>query len=427
MILKLARDQEAQTLPYIAGVILLVVALLMASLAISSLSIEGTNQQAAADSAALAGANVLAKSTQTIEVINFIIWLRNIVLDVLYAVVTIADIASLGSATGLYEIPANFQAATGPAIDGLYAAKEAVKEIAPVYAVGNSIAYIQANNTNGYYGLAVPFPIEFNAPPPTAAERSLKGRIEERNRDIGRAREKMDNVWIEYYKRKNYLKSQGLSADEIKRDEKVIELLQSGREISGRVGGLTSSRNKWSKELAALEAKRGKYFRAGQDGLVAIVVHQSTSVPYSAWLGGQDTGFNVAIAAAKAQKGRAGVVVGQSALRNLFAGTPVLKQLSGALTWLLDALNIFGRNTESLGEKYGVVGRYFVKALKKLNLVPPEITETRPVLTNTKAVTRNTIDSQLGGLVGKVKKMLNTIHTIENKYGKKSIPDGFQL
>jgi len=427
MILRLAHEQRAQTLPFVAGVILLIVVLLMVSLSISSLSVEETNQQAAADSAALAGANVLAKSTQTIEIINFIIWLRNIILDVLYAAVTIADIASLGSATGLYELPANFQAATGPAIDGLYSAKEAVKEIAPVYAVGNSIAYIQANNTNGYFGLAMPFPVDLNAVPPTAVERSLKGRIEERNHEIGSARQRMDKVWIEYYKRKNYLKNKGLSADEIRRDEKIIELLHEGRKKSGRVGGLTSSRNKWSRKLSALEAKRGKYFKAGQDGLVAIVVHKSTNIPFSSYFGGQKTGFNVAVAAAKAKGGKAGIVVGQEAIKNLFASTPVLSQAGGALAWLLDALNIFGRKTESLGNKYGIVGRYFVKVLKKLNLVPPKITEMRPALTNTKAVTRNTIDSQLGGLVGKVRRMLITINSIENKYGKRVLPDGWQL
>ncbi len=427
MILKLVRDQEAQTLPFVAGVILLIMALLMTSLAISSLSIESTNQQAAADSAALAGANVLAKSTQTIEIINFIIWLRNFILDVLYTTVTIADIASLGSVSGLYEIPVNFQTATSSAMDGLYEAKEVVKEIAPVYAVGNSIAYIQANNTNGYYGLAVPFPMRLQAPPPTAAERSLKGRIEARSREIGRARMVMDKVWIAYYQRKNYLKKQGLSADEIRRDEKIIELLRAGRKKSGRVGGLTSSRNKWSKELDALEAKRGKYFKAGQDGLVAIVVHQSTDIPFSSWLGGQKTGFNIAVSAAKVQSGGAGIVVGQDAIKNLFAGTPVLAQTGGALTWLLDALNIFGRKVDRLGGKYGFIGRYLVKGLKKINLVPPKITETRPVLTNTKKVTRNTIDSQLGGLVGKVRKMLSTIHKLEKKYGKQMVPDGFQL
>lgn len=400
----------------------MIAAVVFLSLVVSSISLERTDQQATADSSALAGANALAKGIQTIKLINFIIWSRNITLEVLYIAAVIATIATLGSAYALFEIPLKFEKATQSAVAALEKAKQITKEITPAYAVGSSVAYIQANGDGNNYGIAIPFPLDFNVNVPSAEERQLKERIINEEHRLNDARALMADAWVTYYDRKNMLKK-----DEIVKDQQLKNLRKIAEDKSGSVGGLTSQRNKLSKELDRLEGKRGRFFNAGIDGMVAIVGHSSTVVPFSSFFGGRQTGFNVALSAAKAAEGKADFVIGQEAVKNLSAKVPVLNQVGGTLIWFIDAINITGRNVDNLGDRYGSVGGTVVAALNRLNLVPPDITEVRPALTNIQEVTKNTFGNRISDLTGQVREMIRTVKDIEKKHDKKVLPDGFEI
>lgn len=422
MILKIAQHQQAQTLPFVAAVIFLIFVVLLVSLAMSSVSLERTNQQAAADAASLAGANVLAKGVQLIKLVDFIVWMRNAVLETLYIAATIATIATLGSASALFEVPISFDKATQGAVIALERTKEVIKEITPIYAVGNSVAYLQANNANNYYGLAVPFPLDFSVSKPSAAEEVLKKKIEAKNRELIEARQAMADAWVDYYNRKNEL-----DKEEIATDVLLKRLKKEAEQASGRVGGLTAWRNRYVAELRRLETARGRFFKAGQDGMVAIVFHESSPVPFGSFFSGSETGFNIAVSAAKVEEGEKNFVIGEEAINNLFSKVPVLGRVGEALPWLLDALNIWGGNLRNLGNKYGIVGQFIGQALNRLNLVPPDITEVRPVLAGTQAVAKDTIDSQLGDFIGKVRDLIVKVREIEERFGKKVLPDDFEI
>ena len=109
-------NQQASTLPFIAGIILLVVLITLMSLSMSSISEERTDQQAVADISSLAGANVLARATQHIKIIDYVTWLRNMSQEILYLAATTATIRTGGEARELFTIPQKYEMATQPMI-----------------------------------------------------------------------------------------------------------------------------------------------------------------------------------------------------------------------------------------------------------------------------------------------------------------------
>lgn len=440
MILRLAEEQKAQTMPFIAGIICLVFAVVMFSLAISSLSVERTDQQAAADAAAMAGANALAKTYQTIQLISFFIWLRNMVVDILYVAATIAAIASLGALTEAYDIPSNIHDSTQPAVDLGNKAIAAAKDIAPIYAVANSVIYTNLNNTNNYYGIAVPFPPPDLIHHSSSAEKELNAKIVNKENEIKPLEQEHKQTGKAYIDRKNEVIAQ-IKADPNNKitDEKELEKkadenadvrgVKSDYVASGeQLKGPTQEKSELEKQQAEHIIQEASSKDIGGDGMVAVVVHLTSDVNFMSFFGGKrQTGFDVAVAAAKAQTGDSGKTIGYEAIRNLVSQLPVIgPKAADAIVWLLGTFNKAGESVRELPGNYSPIGSFIGKALDFFGLTPPSLTEIRPTLISANAATGNTINSQLGGLVGTVRGWIGQIESLQGSDSLKVLPEKFR-
>ncbi len=378
-----ARDQRGSTLPLVMGTIFVLILFLFAALAISAITRERVRQQANADIAALSGANAIAKAMETARMIDGTIWVRNVALDVMYLAATIVTIGSAGAGAEAFAVPLRFQQATIKPVEALERARAGVERAAVAYAVLNSAAMVKANGDD-YTGVAIPFPLTPGDSVLGQRQKDLEKMISVYGDRIDRAKSELDETLVDFEKEKALLRRDGLEEKGIKNDLGHKRLLKKVREESGRVGGLTTQRNRRRNELARLA--RNEPFAVGSDGVVAIVYHPSEDVPFSAALGTVSTGRNVAVAAATMVDGPVKETIGDEAIRRLFDGMPAGTSVAGGIDALTDAVNLLGLAARDLPRKYGPLGRYLFTALDRLGLVPPPLNEVRPALTSVEEV-----------------------------------------
>ncbi len=213
----------------------------------------------------------------------------------------------------------------------------------------------------------------------------------------------------------------GFDEKQIAANEEVKTLKSKTHETSGRVGGLTTQRNRRQKELAALK-KGSAVFAGGRDGVVAVVRHGSTPIAFTRPFGGVRTGDNLALAAARVANGPTDAIIGEEALRKLAGRMHVPGAAADSVVWLLESLNIAGGKIRDLERDYGPIGAYLSKAVKTLGLEPPLLTETRPALTSVDSVLTDGSD-----LYGAIKKASAITGELEAKVGVDILPPDFSF
>ncbi len=414
LIERVTSNQQASTLPFIAGIILLVVLITLMSLSMSSISEERTDQQAVADISSLAGANVLARATQHIKIIDYVTWLRNMSQEILYLAATTATIRTGGEARELFAIPQKYEMTTQSAIDRLERSKEKIKEIAPIYAMSASISSIRLNDTNEYYGFSIPFKSDFDLLQPTEKEQELYNKIEIKRVDLKSARQEMADAWVDYYELRAELEN--------KSDIRIIKLRQIAEKKSGRVGGLTSWRNRWTKQLDVLEEERGKYLNVGENGLVAILFHSSTEVPFTSTFGGIETGNNIAMAASR--------VIDDSENLPFKDASYSLVSDGGAgdgQIFTNEAINIISPKIDSSFDRFGVVGNFIYSVVSSLRIDRPNLLQVKPVLSSIGDVSGSTLNSGFYGFMNNAHDFFSQGSLIDDKYEQKILPEDFEL
>ena len=408
--------EDGSTAILMVGVVLFLTVALFAGLATSEMAAERVRQQTSADLGALAGANALSKATQTTRLIDFSVWARNTTLDALYLAATGIAIASAGTGAEAFELPIEFQKTTEGPILKLEAAENTINETAVVYAIANGAIVIKANDSHNF-GLAVPLELGSSTTPMSAAEVDLRRRIkvsEKRGEICGN---KMKEAAKAYYAKKDELIRQGKSAQEIVDDPEVTALKHKVSQFSGGLGGNATQRNRLRKALEKLNKNKGKAF-AGRDGVIGLVYHPSSRLPFSNLFGGIQTGDNAAIAAAAVVDGPPSATIGEEAIRNLLKGARVPAEAADGLNWMAESINVVGDDMRNLEKRYGPIGGLIKKALSGLGLVPPPLTETRPALVS---VDKTLSDSSK--IYGLAKKAVSAVRSLEGKRGVKILPD----
>ncbi len=375
--------ERGSTVPLVVGTIFVLILFLFAALAITAIARERVRQQATADMAALSGANSIAKSMETARVIDGTIWARNVTLDAMYFAATLVTIGSAGAGAEAFAVPLRFQQVTIKPVEALERTRAGVERAAVTYAVLNSAAIVKANGAN-YSGVAIPFPLTPGESMLSQRQKDLKKMISVYGDRIDSAKKDFNKTAIDFEEKKASLHHEGLEENEIKNDPRYKGLLKRVREESGRVGGLTTQRNRRRNELARLA--RNEPFAVGSDGVVAIVYHPSEDVPFSVALGTVSTGRNVAVAAATMVDGPETETIGDEAIRRLFDGMPAGTSVVGGVDALTDAVNLLGSAARELPQEYGPLGHWLYTALDRLGLVPPPLNEVRPALTNVEDV-----------------------------------------
>ncbi len=371
------RDETGSTLPLFIGIVLFSLVLLMVALATTEMTRERVRQQSSADLGALAGANSLSKANETARLIDFSVWARNVTLDALYLAAAIATIGSAGSGAAAFKVPLEFQKATIKPIEVLEKTRTAVCQAAKVHAAINGMSIIKANDQNNS-GLVVPIPLTEGPLGLTQRQKDLGKMIETYGKRIDQAEGEMGDAIMKYENKKGELAGDGLEKKQISSDKTVKEMRARVHETSGRVGGLMSQRNRRRRELRGLDGKNGV---AGlQDKVLAAVYHPSTMVSFTPMLGGVKTGRNIAIAAGTVADGPPDATIGEEGIKELFSGNTALSYMGEGLNRILDSVNWIGNKAKGLGKDYGIIGSYVSKALDKIGVIPPSLTQTRPAL-----------------------------------------------
>lgn len=379
----IGRNEAGSIAPLVVGFAMLVVFLTCAALATAEMAAERSRQQSSADLGALAGANALSKATDTTRLIDAAIYTRNVSLDVMYLAATAVSIASAGTGAEAFEVPARFQKATAEPVAALEKSKTVIGKTAVVYAIANGAVVIKANG--GDTGLAVPLPLTTGLQGPSQAQKDLKKEVDVYNTRIKISTSQMFEVMQAYKAKKDELRGEGLSDEEIRTHDEVKKLKGQVSRSTGRVGGQTSQRNRHQKALAALD-KKSKVFAGGQTGVVAVVYHQSSSIPFTKPFGGLETGNNLALAAARVEDGPDDAVIGEEALSNLLTRAHLPAFAANGATRMMESLNIVGGRIRNLKNDYGLIGGYLGEVLDRLELTPPPLTETRPTLVSVDSV-----------------------------------------
>lgn len=387
--------QAGSITPLLAVVVVVIVFFSLASLAVSEMAAERARQQASADLAALAGAGQLAKAVEKTRAIDGAIWMRNVTLDALYLAASIATLGSAGAGAEAFAIPLKFQKATIRPVEVL----ETVKTGTAAYglaAAGRAGVRIVKENGPQDRGAAVPVILPGSVVGPGQRYKDLEKRIKSYDQRIDQATSEMNDILAAYEKHKSALKSGGLSEKEVRDHPETERLLKKVREGSGRVGGLSTWRNKSRNELSRLSRKG---VLGLPDAVVAGVFHPSTPVPFSGSLGGVETGNNIALAAAAVVDAPANNVIGSDALKRAVAGVPLAGAAAERLDGLLDAVNLFGHRARSQGDNLGVLGGLLNQAIDKLGIVPPPLSEARPSLVSIQDAVGNNLPDEIFQLI----------------------------
>ena len=391
MIRLFSLDDRGQSYPIMAVASLIVFALLSAAVGFGWLALKRAEIQAAADSAALAGANALAKTEMTVASFELAQFTVHLASDFLIAVGGIASY--FGAGVPLLEAGIQLKTYAKTKIDpALNEAKDIANMVGPVYAVADAVAYA---NANGYSGIGIPWPVEGLGSRSSSKSaykdasdyadkiRKLAEKLEEYERRIKEADAKMAMLKATYPD--NYLE---VDADGDGKSD--------FEQAAGSKGGCTTMKRKIEREMQELireerkareEEKKSLLSRipkvtAGRDGIVVVVWGKSERIPFLGLFGGQETGFSVAFSAAKTQSGRA--TIGGSAIEELTRKSPVFGGMaSGLFGTYVDAVGWLYRTKSSTG---GVVGMAVDRALGLIGLDPPNVFERRPVLTSAKEV-----------------------------------------
>jgi len=388
-------SESGSITPLVVGVVLLVIVMTCAALATSEMAAERARQQNSADLGALAGANALSKATNTTRLIDGAIYARNVTLDVMYLAATVVSIASAGTGAEAFEAPAKFQEATEEPVAALEKSKTVIGETAVVYSIANGATIIKANG--GDSGLALPLPLLTGFRDASQAQKDLEREVAVYNARIKISTGQMFDTMQAYKEKVAELKSAGLSDAEIQNRGEIDKLKHQVRESTGRVGGQTSQRNRHQKKLAALRKNSG-VFAGGQTGVVAVVYHRSSAIPFTDPFGGLETGDNLAVAAARVEDGPSEATIGEEALANLFARAHLPDAVANGVDRMMESLNIAGGKLRGLKQDHGPLGAYLSDALDTLDLMPPSLTETRPALASVDSVLKDS--SELYALAG---------------------------
>ncbi len=389
-LLILLGKERGSTMPLFAGVISVLLLFLFSALTMAEMAQERARQQANADLAALAGAGALAKSIETARAIDGAVWARNVTLDAMYLAATVITIGSAGAGAEAFAVPLNFQRVTIKPVETLLSVKAGISEAAILYSVANSARLIKANSHKDF-GAAVPYPLVSESVAPSQRQKDLFKMVTVYDARIDQAIVEMDGVILAYHERQDALGRAGRSEQEIERDLGVRELLGGVREKAGRIGGLTTQRNRRKRELAKLKNTRSGI--AGHDGVVAINFHPDSIIPFSAALGTVGTGDNVAIAAATMVDGPPTATVGTEVLHKVLSGVPVGREIADGMETLIESVNLIGSKTRDLPKTYGPLGAYLRGALLRLGVVPPPLNQVRPALTSVDEVTGGAVSS----------------------------------
>lgn len=421
MIRIFAMDERGQSYPIVAISALLIFALLTATLGIGWLAQRRGELQAAADSAALAGANALAKAEMTISSLDLTQFMAHLAADVLIAVGGfVSYFGGAGApilAKGL-ELKVNVETNLDPKIDK---AKDWIRLVAPIYAVGNAVTYASANGCSGF---AIPWPVD-------GLDGVLSGGYGQGTSDYLERMRELEKKLTDYNRR---IEDADRKMAELKErfpdTYREVDLDNDGHpdfdQASGSKGGSTTWKRKTEEEVRKLAEEQRKAreeekeklleklskMSAGKNGVIAIVWRSSERVPYVSLLGGGTTGLNVAIAGAKTVRGKG--TIGSTAVQELISKSPLLgKALGYSLGNMIDGVGWL-YNTKS-GLQWPI-GPAVDKALSALGLIPPDVFERRPVLTRSAKV----LD------IDNLKTLPAIIESVEKRAGELGIdiPDG---
>ncbi|MCL5291152.1 MAG: pilus assembly protein TadG-related protein [Actinobacteria bacterium] len=384
-------DERGQSYPIVAISIFIIFALLTATVGLGWLALRRSEMQAAADAAALAGANALAKTEMTVATFELAQFTVHLAADFLIAVGGLASYVGVGAPlleSGI-ELKSYAKTKLDPALND---AKDAANMLGPIYAVSNSVTYASAN---GYSGIGIPWPVEgLGRRSPTKSiykddsdysdkMQELAKKLEEYERRIREADAKMAELKSAYPR--NYLE---VDADGDGKSD--------FEEAAGSKGGCTTMKRKIEKEMQELAKNQRKArdeekkkllskipkITAGKDGIIVVVWKKSERIPYLGLFGNHETGFNLAFSAAKTESGRR--TIGGSAIEELSRKSPIFGGMAtGVFGGYLDAVGWLYKTKSSFG---GVLGMSVSKALDLLGIDPPNIFEKRVVLTSAKEV-----------------------------------------
>ncbi len=384
-------DDRGQSYPAIAIAALIIFALLTAAVGFGWLAFKRSEMQAAADSAALAGANALAKTEMTIASFELAQFTVHLASDFLIAAGGVASY--FGAGVPLLEAGIQLKTYAKTKIDpALNEAKDVVAMVGPIYAAADAVAYASAN---GYSGIGIPWPVEG-----LGSRSSSKSAYDDASEYSDRIRQLAEK--LEEYERRIKEADAKMAMLKATYPENYLEIDADGDgksdfdQAAGSKGGCTTMKRKIEREMEQLIADERKVREkekknllsripkptAGRDGIVVVVWSKGERIPFLGLFGGRDTGFNVAFSAAKTQSGRS--TIGGGAMKELAEKSPVFGGMaSGVLGSYVDAVGWLNRTKSATG---GIAGMAIDKALNLLWLDPPDVFERRPVLTSAKDV-----------------------------------------
>ncbi len=380
------RADDGSVLPILLAVVLLAFVLLMVGLASAAMAREKTRRQASAEFTALAGAGSLAKATETVRIIDFSIWSRNMTLDAMYLAATVATIGTAGAGVEAFAVPLRFQRATIRPLESLEKAREVTRELAVVHALANSAAISEANSP-GDKGIAVPVPLFVKQVGVSQRAQDLKNMIDSYDARIRQAKDELDETLRQRTELREVLDETRQSSAEIETNEEMVHVQRQVRERSGRVGGLTTQRNRRRKELAGLQASTP--LTVGSKGVISVVWHRDKQIDFTALFGGLRTGNSVSFAGAQVLDAPPTVIIGERMIDETLSGHGAGRGVADGLSWLLESINLMGSKGRSLKKDYGVIGAFMQGALDKIGIIPPPINEVRPSLVDPEKVIGN--------------------------------------
>ncbi|MHB0976851.1 MAG: pilus assembly protein TadG-related protein [Candidatus Aquicultorales bacterium] len=416
-------DDGGQSTPIVAVSFLLVFCILAGALSLAWLGTRRSDLQAAADAAALAGADSLAKAQMTVALFELTQFSVHLAGDLLILGGSIAAALTGAAAGGLmnlgFQVKEFAETKLDPALDK---AKDMVHMIGPVYAVANSMAYASANH--GCAGVGIPWPMEGLGQ--LIPDERVKAGLDytERMKDLLKKLEQCAEKIREAELDQKAVKEGFVSGTYVPIKD-VHPEVPDGRltyedvdrdgdgksdwhQAIGKEGHWRAEESKIKKEMKELAGKqrearkaeadkladRLRKIRAGSRGVVVVVWKKSERVPFSGIFGGRDTGTALAFSAANTVDGDK--TIGGSAIENMASKNSIFTALK-PVSWLMDVVGLMYKGKNSIPPPFGPAIGW---TLDFLGIDPPNVYERRVVLVRARDVL---VDADLAAFAGQLK------------------------
>lgn len=328
--------------------------------------------------------------------------------------------------TASTKLTLNFKTKTDDGIKTLETTIDGIKKTAPFLALINSVAYVWANDKNDpedtYYGAAIPFPLPIDgfsdsSDDSTSGNTSKKDVLgKEMDELLDRMAKRMEEIAVENEEKPHDEKIHFEDDDKYNDLKNDYEKKQEEQEALAKEEGASS------KESLEKEFTDGINTNGGQDGMVAIVLHMDNEAKFSSFFGGQRSGVNVAIAAAKSETGDTDHAVAAEGIQKLVG--KIFPAGAKGSTFFLDGVNMFyGAISDLKAGAWGKIGIYLAKGLKLFGIEPPNIIEERPVLITSRDATQKEL-AKLQSYIDKIKNIYEKINNLEGKLGLDFVPEG---